>query len=53
MTNQKKIDPLTLNLTRFRSRVKCFCGKCEVESKYYQCMGCKRTVPWCFGGSGT
>lgn len=29
----------------------CTCGECEIEDQYYQCDGCKRIVPWCFGAA--
>ena len=34
-----------------QSEVKCTCGECESENQYYQCKGCKRIVPWCFGAA--
>ena len=34
-----------------QSEVKCTCGECEPENQYYQCEGCKRIVPWCFGAA--
>ena len=36
---------------RFLEEVKCFCDECEAEGNYYDCEGCKRTVPWCFGAA--
>ena len=41
-----------LNRFPFTQEIKCFCGECETENKLYECKGCKRIVPWCFGGSG-
>jgi len=34
-----------------QSEVKCTCGECEQENQYYECEGCKRIVPWCFGAA--
>ena len=52
MKNSERIDPNTLNLRRFTLPVKCFCGECRSGKKYYECRGCSRIVPYCFGGSG-
>jgi hypothetical protein len=31
--------------------VECFCNTCAEEDNYYECEGCKRIVPYCFGAS--
>lgn len=46
-----RVDPKILNLTKFTEPVKCFCGECKSENNYYECRGCSRIVPWCFGAS--
>ena len=33
------------------NQVSCTCGECEQEGNYYICVGCKRSVPWCFGAA--
>ncbi len=34
-----------------QNQVQCFCGQCEAEGKYYQCKGCLRECPYCFGAA--
>lgn len=52
MISREKIDFTVLNLeSRFTEPVKCFCGECEEQNNYYECKGCSRIVPWCFGYS--
>ena len=46
-----RVDSKTLNLTRFAEPVECFCDECKSENNYYECKGCSRTIPWCFGAS--
>ena len=36
----------------FKPDVPCQCGQCEEDDYYYECKGCLRTCPYCFGGSG-
>ncbi len=39
--------------TNLPQTVACTCGRCDEpedeEPMYYECVGCRRTVPYCFG----
>ena len=51
---EEKVKPILIQLFGNKPQ-DCFCGFCdsqnnhEQEDKYYECAGCERIVPYCFG----
>ena len=50
LINQNLFEQITKKPVPECGNNKCFCNG-FYKDKVYECSGCQRLVPWCFGGS--